>query len=106
MSSVNKSAAAKRAAAEAEGVPTKIKFLGATLTGPPTLPSTYAFDSTRAAGGDIGAIAAIVDSVFSDEQQAEIRALIAEQETDDGGASLLGDLILTIAESYGLDEGE
>lgn len=106
MSSVNKSAAAKRAAAEAEGVAVKIKFLGATLTGPPTLPSTYAFDSTRAAGGDIGAISAIIDSVFDEEQQAEIRALIAGQESDDGGATLVGELLLTIAESYGLDEGE
>lgn len=106
MASVNKSAAAKRAAAEAEAVPVKFKFLGATFTGPPTLPGTFAFDMAAAAAGDEGAIFTVVSDVLGDDQLVEVRELLAQQEVTDGGIDLLGNLFTTLIDAYGIDEGE
>lgn len=105
MATVNKSAAAKRAAAEASNVPVKIRFLGKTFTGPSMLPATFSFDALAAASGDDGALFRIIGSVF-DGQLDSVREVIAEQEVDDGGAELLGELFTTITEAYGVGEGE
>lgn len=106
MASVNKSAAAKRAAAEVAGAPVKIKFLGTTFTGPPTLPATFSFDALAAASGeDEGALFRIIQGVL-DEQLPQVRDLMAEQDTEDGGAELLGELFGAITDAYGISEGE
>lgn len=95
-----------KAVAEVAAKPVTIKFLGLKLTGPPTLPATFSLDAAALAGGDEGALHRIIVSVLGDEQMQSVRAALVEKESDDGGASLLGELIESITTAYGLAEGE
>ena len=108
MATVNKSAAAKRAAAEASNVPVKVKFLGATYAGPPTLPGTVVFDiADFEDSGDLGALRRIIVDLFGEDGWSAIREQVADegiQFTD--AAEKLGELIAAIFEAYGLDQGE
>lgn len=95
-----------KAAAEVAAKPVTIKFLGLKLTGPPTLPATFSLDAAALAGGDEGALHRILVSVLGDGQMAAVRGALTGQDSDDGGATLLGELIESITGAYGLSEGE
>lgn len=101
-----KTSSAARAAGEAAGKPVVITVLGKKFNGPAKLPSTFAIDAAMVAGGDEGGLYRILISVFGVDDLGEIRELIAKKSSTDGGSELLGQVVSSITDAYGLSEGE